>query len=135
MNLKPTHPVQRAGQNTALLLTGGGARSAYQVGVLRSLVRAYPELHFPILSGVSGGADVLPPMRGMVDTAPLRKFLHRVLETEDGLLHGAEENIRTGRLAAVGISTTKYPTAESVTWVQGTNVQPWASPDRSGIPT
>ena len=55
MNHKPNHPVGGR-PTTALLLTGGGARAAYQVGVLRSLVRAYPDLHFPILTGVSAGA-------------------------------------------------------------------------------
>lgn len=191
MNYDSTHPVEPSA-HAALLLTGGGARAAYQVGVLRSLVRAFPELHFPILTGVSagaintallanargsfpdalallakhwesltldqifrtefralganalrwltrvlagGGADLLPPMRGLVDTEPLRQFLHRVLETEDGVLHGVADNLRSGRLAAVGMSTTKYPTAQSVTWVQGTNVPPWNSPDRCGIPT
>ncbi|MGH7958170.1 MAG: patatin-like phospholipase family protein [Opitutaceae bacterium] len=176
---------------TALLLTGGGARAAYQVGVLRSLARTFPALEFPILTGVSagainvallannpayfpetvvrlsehwdrftldqvfrtefralgtnvvrwmfrllsGGADLLPPMRGMVDTEPLRRFLHRVLETPDGRLHGVTENIRSGRLTAVGIMTTKYPTAQSVTWVQGKTVQPWQGLDRCGVAT
>lgn len=40
----------------ALVLTGGGARGAYQVGMLRYLARAYPDLNIPILSGVSAGA-------------------------------------------------------------------------------
>ena len=40
----------------ALVLTGGGARGAYQVGFVRYLARAYPELHIPILTGVSAGA-------------------------------------------------------------------------------
>ena len=40
----------------ALVLTGGGARGAYQVGLLRYLARAYPDLQIPILSGVSAGA-------------------------------------------------------------------------------
>jgi NTE family protein len=39
-----------------LVLTGGGARGAYQVGVLRWLARRYPELHVPIITGVSAGA-------------------------------------------------------------------------------
>ena len=39
----------------ALLLTGGGARAAYQVGVLRSLAKFHPELEIPILTGVSAG--------------------------------------------------------------------------------
>ena len=183
MNPKPTRP--------ALLLAGGGARGAYQVGVLRSLARAFPDLQFPILTGVSagaintallanipqpcpaaveqlaehwesltleqvfrsdlralgsnvlrwffrlisGGAHLLPTTRGMVDTSPLRHFLHKVLETEDGVLHGVEENIRAGRLAAVAMMTTRYPTAQSVAWVQGDGVQPWHSKERCGIPT
>lgn len=191
MNFPSIHRPSTAGSRTALLLTGGGARAAYQIGVLRSLVRRYPDLRFPILTGVSagaintallansrgtfaeavallgqhwesltldqvfrsevrailtntarwifrvlsGGADVLPPMRGLVDTAPLRKFLHRVLETQDGVLRGVADNVREGRLDAVGVMTTKYPTAQSVTWAQGRGVQPWSSPDRCGVVT
>ncbi|QDU69393.1 patatin-like phospholipase family protein [Engelhardtia mirabilis] len=40
----------------ALALTGGGARGAYQVGVLAALARARPSLEFDILTGVSAGA-------------------------------------------------------------------------------
>jgi NTE family protein len=40
----------------ALVLTGGGARGAYQVGLLRYLARTYPDLSIPILTGVSAGA-------------------------------------------------------------------------------
>lgn len=40
----------------ALLLVGGGARAAYQAGVLRSLAKAFPNLKFPILTGISAGA-------------------------------------------------------------------------------
>ncbi|HSJ15774.1 MAG TPA: patatin-like phospholipase family protein [Longimicrobiales bacterium] len=39
-----------------LVLTGGGARGAYQVGVLRWIARNYPDIHPPILTGVSAGA-------------------------------------------------------------------------------
>jgi NTE family protein len=39
-----------------LVLGGGGARGAYQVGVMRWLARRYPELHVPIITGVSAGA-------------------------------------------------------------------------------
>ncbi|HZF13690.1 MAG TPA: patatin-like phospholipase family protein [Thermoanaerobaculia bacterium] len=39
----------------AIVLTGGGARAAYQVGVLRALGRHLPELRFPIITGVSAG--------------------------------------------------------------------------------
>ena len=40
----------------AFVLTGGGARAAYQVGLLVWLARRYPELEVPILTGVSAGA-------------------------------------------------------------------------------
>jgi len=40
----------------ALVLTGGGARAAYQVGVLCAISERAPELEFPILTGVSAGA-------------------------------------------------------------------------------
>jgi NTE family protein len=39
-----------------LVLTGGGARAAYQVGVLAWLARHFPQLQIPILTGVSAGA-------------------------------------------------------------------------------
>lgn len=40
----------------ALVLSGGGARAAYQVGVLSGLAERLPGLTFPILTGVSAGA-------------------------------------------------------------------------------
>lgn len=44
------------GRRLALVLTGGGARAAYQVGLLRWLGRRAPELRFDIITGVSAGA-------------------------------------------------------------------------------
>jgi NTE family protein len=41
---------------SALVLTGGGARAAYQVGLLRSLARRFPDIPLPIITGVSAGA-------------------------------------------------------------------------------
>ncbi len=46
----------RAAGDLAVVLTGGGARGAYQVGVLRWIARRYPDIHFPIVTGVSAGA-------------------------------------------------------------------------------
>lgn len=43
----------------ALVLTGGGARAAYQVGVLAAIAEWYPRVHtspFTIYSGTSAGA-------------------------------------------------------------------------------
>ncbi|MFP3948293.1 MAG: patatin-like phospholipase family protein, partial [Longimicrobiales bacterium] len=39
-----------------VILTGGGARAAYQVGLLRFLARRFPDLDIAVLSGVSAGA-------------------------------------------------------------------------------
>ncbi len=40
----------------ALALGGGGARAAYQAGVLRGIARRFPEFRAPLLTGVSAGA-------------------------------------------------------------------------------
>jgi NTE family protein len=40
----------------AIVMTGGGARGAYQVGTLRALARRVPDLTVPIVTGVSAGA-------------------------------------------------------------------------------
>jgi NTE family protein len=45
-----------AGEDLAIVLSGGGARAAYQVGVLRGMARHLPEMRFPIIAGVSAGA-------------------------------------------------------------------------------
>lgn len=48
-----------AGANTgdlAVMLTGGGARAAYQVGLLKGIARHYPDLRIQIVTGVSAGA-------------------------------------------------------------------------------
>ena len=45
--------------SNGLILPGGGARAAYQVGVLRALAEALPpsvKMPFPVISGVSAGA-------------------------------------------------------------------------------
>jgi NTE family protein len=40
----------------ALVMSGGGARAAYQVGALSWLARRFPETNIPVLTGVSAGA-------------------------------------------------------------------------------
>lgn len=49
-----TPPAPR--DDLALVLEGGGARAAYQVGLLKGLVRRHPDLRLPMLTGVSAGA-------------------------------------------------------------------------------
>jgi NTE family protein len=53
--LAPAPPGPQS-DDVALVLTGGGARGAYQVGVLRWIARHYPQVRIPILTGVSAGA-------------------------------------------------------------------------------
>lgn len=53
------HPAAPAVPRTALVLTGGGARAAYQVGVLLAIAKLSPKRKqnpFPILCGTSAGA-------------------------------------------------------------------------------
>ena len=40
----------------AIMLTGGGARAAYQAGLIKGLARHFPQLQFQIITGVSAGA-------------------------------------------------------------------------------
>ncbi|MET0262227.1 MAG: patatin-like phospholipase family protein [Rariglobus sp.] len=173
----------------ALVLAGGGARAAYQVGFLRSLAKSFPELEFPIMTGVSagainaahlannrgtfpeamqelsalwesitieqvfrtdlralafamfrwavrlvsGGVNLSPPAHGLVDTDPLREVLVRALAPDGGPLAGIADNIRSGRLAAVGITTTNYTTGQSNSWVQGNDLTMWERPGRRSI--
>ena len=49
-------PPPSGGGGTALALTGGGARAAYQAGVLRGLARIAPGFRPDIVTGVSAGA-------------------------------------------------------------------------------
>ena len=158
-----------------LMLGGGGARGAYQAGVLRGIAKRFPNLSFPILTGISAGAvntihlaahegtllkaadDLIAlwialspervydvrsapllrrtfgwgarlmsggigashePMRGMVDTGPLRTYLNAVLKCgPDGSLPGIARNIDRGALKAVALSATSYTTGQSVTWI------------------
>lgn len=59
--LEPLLAVRRASRSTGpsdlgLVMGGGGARAAYQVGFLRVVAERFPELRIPYLTGVSAGA-------------------------------------------------------------------------------
>lgn len=45
-----------AGGGLGVVLTGGGARAAYQTGLLRWIGRRYPDLRVPFVTGISAGA-------------------------------------------------------------------------------
>lgn len=49
----PEAPVR---DSVAVALTGGGARAAYQVGLLRCVAEIAPDYRFPIITGISAGA-------------------------------------------------------------------------------
>ncbi|HEX9160889.1 MAG TPA: patatin-like phospholipase family protein [Thermoanaerobaculia bacterium] len=48
-------PKETAG-DLGVMLTGGGARAAYQVGLIKGLSEHFPHLKFPVVTGVSAGA-------------------------------------------------------------------------------
>jgi NTE family protein len=160
MPLESTDPSPDPAGELALVMTGGGARAAYQVGLLRYLARRFPNLEIPLLTGVSAGAinaaylgthtcgfaecvgrlseiwstletqsvlrvgtfELLSKLFGwgfgllsaghhvegqvsMVDTSPLRELLIRVLDAPTGELQGIDENLASGRLRAVALTT------------------------------
>ncbi len=172
-----------------LVLTGGGARAAYQVGLVRHLAKRLPEFHFDVLTGVSAGAinasflashtgsateateDLMstwldltpdhvfrddgwslgkmvfrwllnlasgglryrPQVRGLVDTSPLGNHLANVLGVEAAngrVLPGIAKNLARGRLDAVAVTTVEWSTGQTVTWVQGRDIETWERPKR-----
>jgi NTE family protein len=187
----PLHPFAGASLDPGpgdlgIVMGGGGARAAYQVGMLRCLARRFPELHIPFITGVSagainaahlashhgtflqaveeltqlwanltvqdvyrvdswslaknvfgwagqllsGGARGADFVRGFVDTQPLREYLTDVLHAVRGECTGVRYNLERGRLRALAISTSSYSTGESVTWVQGKDIEEWERPFR-----
>lgn len=170
---------------------GGGARSAYQVGVLRGLARRFPALDIDFLTGISAGAintsflashtepfqekvealtelwshleckDVFrvsgpallwravrvmarfvigasqtsTPVHGLVDTSPLRDFLKRALNTQDGKLPGITRNLFKGNLRAVALTATRYNTGQTVTFFDGVDIEKWERPQRRSVRT
>ena len=160
----------RYSSRLGLVLSGGGARGAYQVGVIAGLAERLPGLEFPILTGVSAGAintaylaahpgplgdavtglagewrrltsdqvyAVRPlrltrsglrwlwqgvtqqkrgpaTVRGLVDTAPLRRFLESCLSMD-----GIDANLAMGRLRAAALTAVSYASGRAVTFVHG----------------
>ncbi len=182
----PLYSAPKGGPDLGLVMGGGGARAAYQVGFLRHLAGRFPDLEVPIVTGVSAGAinaahlashhgsfrqsveelvslwerltveDVFrvdtPSLgwtgarwifqllsggvggavrvKGLVDTSPLRTYLAEVMHAVDGELTGIQYNLAVGRLKAVAISTSSYTTGQSVTWIQGRDLEDWSRPQR-----
>ena len=88
-------------EGTALVLGGGGAHAAYQVGVLARIVERVPGLAFPILTGVSAGAiniAYLAAHRG-----PLAAAVEALSGEWGRLTVDRVYRIRPGRLAGAGL--------------------------------
>jgi NTE family protein len=176
----------------ALMLSGGGARAAYQVGFLRLLARDFPDVVPGILTGVSAGginaaylaarqepfadkverlADIwgniridnvfrvdlrdlasrsvrwggrllsggkyrMPPARSLVDTAPLRELLCRLLLANGGGIDGICRSLDDGWLRAIALTASSYTTGQSVTWVQTRDdcgIETWERPQRKSV--
>ena len=165
----------------ALVMSGGGARAAYQAGCLSAIARRFPLVRFPILTGVSAGAinaaflatrggplasheqelvelwtglepekvfrvgslaiarNVLrtglklvsggalhtPRSYALVDTAPLREFLTEKVGGPQGRLRGIADNLALGELRAMAVTASSYTTGQSVTWVEGRDIDHW----------
>src|SRR5262245_48765784 len=87
---------------------------------------------------VSGGRQLLPPARSLVDTAPLRDTLNRVLDCRDGVIDGVQKSLVAGRLRALALTASSYTTGQSVTWIQAAgdcSIETWARrPQRKTVP-
>ncbi len=189
---RPPRPDPTLGvRELALVLTGGGARAAYQVGVLRGIARRFPDARFDIITGVSAGAinaaflasrspqisgaieelvalwndlavdkvfrvDVrsllkhllhwilrivsggvrVVETKGLVDTKPLEELLARVLPQRDGgEIAGIAENVARCQPKAVALVTLDYATGQTITWVQGCDIELWERPMRRSVKT
>jgi NTE family protein len=178
-----------AGSNgpLGLVLAGGGARGAYQAGVLKWLAERHPDLEVPIITGVSAGAvntaciaahadgfragvDRLHRLwadltvervfrvdarsvgthvmgwgvrlmsggtrrttrqaHGLLDTSPLRDYLHAVLGVEGSVITGIGRNVAEGKLKAAAIVATSYSTNQTVVFLEGSDILPWTRPQR-----
>jgi NTE family protein len=83
---------------------------------------------------MSGGKSPLPPAKSLVDTAPLRELLVRVLDGD--VLAGVARNLDTGSLHAVALTASSYTTGQSITWVQTRNdggIHTWQRPQRKSM--
>jgi len=169
-----------------LILTGGGARAAYQVGVLKAVAELLPRgarCPFQVITGTSAGAVsaialasdaahfrravygiervwrqfrvhhvfkadpvsmlrsglhwmlalltggwLVHPPHALFDCTPLWELLRRELHFE-----GIPRSIYKGHLDAIGISTTSYFDAHSVTFFAGAaGIEPWRRATRKG---
>ena len=61
------------------------------------------------------GDAAVGPVRGFVDTRPLRETIQRFSAIVDGELIGIEDNLRQGKLKAIALTALNYGTGQTVT--------------------
>jgi NTE family protein len=72
----------------------------------------------------------VPRAKGLLDTAPLRQLLSTVMATVSGELVGIGENVESGKLSALALTTLNWATGQTVTWLQGRDIATWERPQR-----
>jgi len=85
---------------------------------------------------LAGGKHPGPPARSMVDTAPLRELLHRLLGSNGDEIPGIAASLRAGWLRSVALTASSYTTGQSLTWVQTCDdcgFQLWERPQRKSV--
>jgi NTE family protein len=103
------------GTRTALILTGGGARAGYQVGVLKAIRELLPEPRrnpFPILCGTSAGA---------INAASLAVWAEDFGAGVDNLLHVWEnfsaDQVYRADPAGMGIAGARWLSTLALGWL------------------
>jgi NTE family protein len=84
---------------------------------------------------VSGGASGAPTVRGLLDTSPLRQLLSETLSTANGVLDGIDTNLSRGRIRGAALTSLNYATGQTVTWIQGCELESWERANRRGVET
>jgi NTE family protein len=102
----------------------------FRVDIFSLLPRS---LRWLLQLGLLGGRRNIPQSQGLVDTAPLRRFLFKALETKDGTLPGIAKNLESGGLRAIALTTTHYASGSTVTFCQGRDAQSWERPQRHSV--
>jgi NTE family protein len=86
---------------------------------------------------LGGGRAPLPPARSMVDTAPLRTLLARMLHAgAGGEIDGISRSLQSGALRAIALTASSYTTGQSITWVQSQEdacITTWERPQRTSV--
>ena len=83
------------------------------------------------LRRLGGGGHFSDP-HGLLDNSPLRTLLTRVLGSDGSHLPGIVANIERGDLHAIAILASSYETGQSVSFVQGGDLDGWERPQRRG---